>query len=577
MAMLSRAAAEAWSTYLKQRDERPEDVIRCDYGVFNLRNIVFQRAMSLLQGVFLRQYDSVCLRDYVKKNSGTIIPLRNPSTWFLIFRHSADIPQVEGRQFGPDYMCCDEKLEAVGILAVKLPDGDRKRVQETTCVLLVGQYGFVYVYDWDSDGLFQIANSVKELAQYGLIMCESVYRHPQTPFATTEPRHQIEKFLCLDPTDAHAVAKVAEEFHGLNLVIKTPGRSEADPLLLLGSVENLRMVYPFAKMRPGNYEDLISYINQRLCCRWYVLGITGRYAAFGVLLTCGVIVLDECGVCYVLRIDDCDLYRVADSIHMLFKCGFLKLRGMLRFDRGMRGESRLEHAPSCDHYNRREDLSWCSMLGTVSRDQLESAYDWLTRTSRCYDKIPTSPCWGRTDLLPTGVLQENQNWCFPWNSVTPLAAPQHGAWEEHDELTAKVRSFRVFRVSKGYAPRTLRGDEETEDEYEDTTGEEGNEPEENDETADDDNHTQPSSPLHNGSVGDSEDVSSLSEDEPFQPPPELVALIKKEWQQDDEQATSEREIWLRRGKRAQAMLTCYSHLKRVSIYDPLNIGVNCFD
>ncbi|QQL09789.1 Ba203 [Baboon cytomegalovirus] len=577
MALLSRAAAEAWGTYLKQRDDRPEDVIRCDYGVFNLRNIVFQRAMTMLQGIFLRQYDPVCLRDYVKKHASTMIPLRNPSSWFLIFRCGADIPQVEGRQFGTDYMCCDETLEAVGILAVKLPDGDRKRVQETTCVLLIGHYGFVYVYDWDTDGLFQVTNTVKELAQYGLLMCESVYRHPHTPFSTTEPRYQVEKFLCLDPTDARAVANVAEEFRGINLVIKTPGRAEADPLLLLGSVENLREVYPFAKMRPTNFEDLIKYINQRLCCRWYVLGITGRYAAFGVLMTCGVIILDECGVCYALRVDESDLYRIADNIHMLFKCGFLKLRGMLRFDRGMRGEARLERAPGCDHFNRQEDLSWCSMLGTVSRQQLDSAHDWLTRNSRCYDKVPTSPWWGRTDLLPTGVLQENQNWCFPWTNVTALAAPQHGGWEDHDEVTTKVPHHRVFRVNKGYPPRTIRGDQDTdEEEDEDDDEDDENEPQENDE-----NQTQsPSPPLVNGSLGDSEDeTSSLSGDEApsQQPPQELLDLIKKEWQNEDELVTCERELWLRRARRADAMVTCSCRLQRVSIYDPLNIGLDYFE
>nr|AAC27791.1 unknown [macacine betaherpesvirus 3] len=574
MTLLSRSAAEAWGTYLKQRDERPEDVIRCDYGVFSLRNLVFQRCLTMLQGVYLRQYDQPCLREYIKKNSGTIIPLRNPCSWFLVLRSGIDIPQVETRSFD-EYLCCKEKLEALGILGVQLRDGsDRKKIQETTCVVLLGSYGFVYVYDWDSDGLFQIGTSLKELAHHGLLTCESVYRHPQTPFSTTEPRFQVEKLLCLDPTDARGLAKTAEEFHGVNVVVKTPGRSEADPLLLLGTVEKLRQMYPFAKMRADNFSNLIKYINQRMCCRWYVLGVTGRYANFGILLTCGIILLDECGVCYVLRIDESDVFRLADNIQMLFRCGFLKLRGITRFDRGLRGEARLESECYCYHGARKQDLSWCSMVNTVTAEQLCGAYDWLTRSNRAHDKIPTSCCWGRSDLMPTGVLQENQNWCFPWSSVTVLQGPQSGAWQENDELTEKTSDGTVmFRVDRGFSPRTVKFEGESDDYTE--------------EEEDDDNQSE-ETPQHqpvvivshetNGSVDsyDDESESSLSSDTHDPPPPDIMAIIQKEWQ-NEEPVTNERELLLRRARRAKHMKKWHCSLERVSIYDPLNANIHCFD
>lgn len=127
MSLLTKAAAEAWGTYLRQRDERCEDAIRCDYGVFQFRNTVFQKTLSMLQGLYLRQYDPPALRTYVQRHQGTTVALRNPANWFLVMREQAAIPQIYARSLAADYLCCDDTLEAVGVLAVRPPDSDLTR------------------------------------------------------------------------------------------------------------------------------------------------------------------------------------------------------------------------------------------------------------------------------------------------------------------------------------------------------------------------------------------------------------------------------------------------------------------
>ncbi|AAM00801.1 tegument protein US22 [Panine betaherpesvirus 2] len=600
MSLLTKAAAEAWGTYLRQRDERCEDAIRCDYGVFQFRNTIYQRTLSLLQGLYLRQYDPDALRSYVRQHRGTTVALRNPANWLLVLRETAAIPQIYARSLASEYLCCDDDLEAVGVLAVRPADDDPHRhtkwAQEVPCVLMMGKHGTVYVYDWETDGLYEVASDLKVFAKNGLLWCEYVYRHPQTPFSTTEPRYHVQKFLCADPTDAVAVAQTAREMSGLNLVIRTPGRTEVEPLLMLGSVEALRACRPFDHMSAAEFRELRVFIRQRLCCEWYVVGMMGYYLAYGPFVPSGVVLLDQFGVVYFLKIEDSDLYRLADNFHMFLKCGLLKTRGLCRFDRGLRGECRLEELPVCHHTLKKNMLRWHGALGTITRAQLESALDWFLRPSRGQDKVPNNNvAWGRTDLLATGALQDHhQSSFFPAQRLETLPALQGGLWEDNDETTQAVEGQRCFRVAKCFPPTPhmpynecgvelscqLSSDEDeaprqprrvapragnpphtpypsdNEEGVEDAPRDEGDTPAPPTEPmpAEEDDETEiPSSQLGREEEGDGE-----GDDAGGGPPVYQSECLP----------TTEREAWLHRGRRAKAMHDCGHTLKQVVIPEP---------
>ncbi|AHJ85238.1 tegument protein US22 [Human betaherpesvirus 5] len=568
MSLLTKAAAEAWGTYLRQRDERCEDAIRCDYGVFQFRNTVFQKTLSMLQGLYLRQYDPPALRTYVQRHQGTTVALRNPANWFLVMREQVAIPQIYARSLAADYLCCDDTLEAVGVLAVRPPDSDltrnTKQAQELPCVLMLSHYGTVYVYDWETDGLYEVASDIKAFSKNGLLWCEYVYRHPQTPFATTEPRYHVQKFLCTDPTDAAAVAKTAREMSGLNLVIRTPGRTEVEPLLMLGSIEGLRACRPFDHMPAADFRDLLNFIRQRLCCEWYVVGLVGYYLAYGPFVPSGLVLLDKFGVVYLHKIEDSDLYRIADNFHMFLKCGLLKLRGLCRFDRGLRGECRLEELPVCHHTLKRDVLRWHGALGTITRSQLESALDWFLRPTRGTDKVPNnSSAWGRTDLLPTGALQDNQNWAFPSHSVETLPALQGGLWEDNDETTQTVDGQRCFRMPKFFPPPMCRA----------PYNECGVELPGGD-SSDEDESGRPRRIANR--IGDTPETPCNSENEDdttvegTSGGPE--AMDSQAPYPSEDSPTTEKEAWLQRGRRAKAMHARGHTLKQVPIPEPDQMG-----
>ncbi|AEV80992.1 tegument protein US22 [Saimiriine betaherpesvirus 4] len=546
MPLTSKSTCVAWTQYLKSHDDRPEHVVRCDFGVAYTRRSVFQQMMLMLHGLFIRMHDHSALRDYVQKNQGVAICLRNPGTWFLVLRDSSDIAPVRGRRLDREYLCCDENLMTVGVLAVRASGGEDKILSETTCVMLLGATGAVYVYDWKVDALFQVAQNLEDLAENGLMWCDSVYKHPSTPYSTVEPRYHVDRLLSADCRDVKALAEIALDLKGLNLVITTPGENTREPLLLLGDVNQLRKSKPFVAMSDEAFEEMCRRITCRLCCQWHVLGVTGYYMKVGTFATMAVVILDRFGAVYALKSEDGDLHRLADDIQMFFRIGYLKLKGSYRFDRGCRGEALLETKPHCSHWCSRDAMPAYKQY-PITQEEMESCFDWLTRPTLMREELQFDDVLGRTDMVPTGTLMENQNWTFPVGSIQTLPENEDGAWQEDDIITTAFDGKRCFRAPRSFGPEEDEDEDSCHDAIVHDIGSEPN-----------DEHRSPEKvPLSppSPSASESSEISSTSKIHP-----ELQKHDTANW----EEVTLEKEAWKHRVIRAQLMWRYQCPVPKVS-------------
>ncbi|AEV80849.1 tegument protein US22 [Aotine betaherpesvirus 1] len=534
MAVLPKTTAMAWSQYLKTHDDRAEDVVRCEFGPMYTRKSIFHQTMLMLHGIFVRVHDHAALREYVQKNTGTAICLRNPGTWFLVLRDGTEIPSVRGRRFDLDYLCCNEALQTVGILAVRSMGSEEKMLMETSSVLMLGATGAVYVYDWVTDALFEVAQNLEDFAEGGLIWYDSIYKHPATPYSTVEPRYHVDRFLAADPKDANAMAAVAHELRGLNLAVVTPGENEREPLLLLGELSLLRKMKPFIAMSDEDFAEMCDVITKTLCCLWRLIGVAGYYLKVGAFVPAAVIICDRFGAIYALKGEDGYICRLADDIQMFFRMGYLKLKGSYRYDRGCRGEARLECKPQCSHRYNRSGMEALAEY-PMTEGEMEWYFDWLTRPT-LKDEITFESPLGRTDLVPTGILTENQNWAFPCGSISTTPVSQDGAWQEKDLIATPFEDKRCFRAPRVFTTQCDDPDYEIEHDGDSRASEKSD---------------LEKVPLSSSPPSPSPSKSSsLSTNNDKPRHPEVEKFESRNW---EEEITTEKDAWTARVQRAQLM------------------------
>ncbi|AAK57029.1 T5 [Tupaiid betaherpesvirus 1] len=338
--------------------------------------LAFQQTLENLQGLYLCHGSAELLRAYVTANDGLLLRLRNPATWYLMVTPSGAVFETRERQDFSRYLCCGqpEPLEMVGVLVIRLGE---ITYEMSTCAVYLGGYGRVYVYDWDTDGLFHVASSLRHLAGRGLRDCEPVYRHPLTPYLTTQPAELVRALLEAAASGPGAVAAVAAHYWGRNLVLRTPDR-EPSPLLLHGSARALSGAFPFVTMTAEAYRGFARYVSERLACPWYVLGAVGSYSSDGLFTARVVVILDVAGAVYGVRAaDPRGLCRLADDLPMFFKIGLLKEAEVNRYDRNGRGEGRLEKVPRCFHGGEARRRALQERGRRLNQQDLRSALDWF--------------------------------------------------------------------------------------------------------------------------------------------------------------------------------------------------------
>lgn len=423
---------------------------------------MFQACFRNLKEFFLRQNDLPALEQQVRRDEGDMIRLRNPHTWYLVVRSAEKIPPVRCRDFSR-YLCCESRLVTLGVLAVRKAAG---LLEEMPCAMLLSERSNVYVYDWLTDGMFLVAEGLRTLADRGLLDLEAVYRHAATPLATKEPSYLVAPMLSLCD-DVGGLMEFARRMNGDDVWLRTPGRLSYS-LKLLGSVENLRKLSPYAFMTEEQLQGYLEYVTVTIRCPWHVLGAVGLYTARGVFVTNNLVLSDVFGRIYATNGTDGEIYRAADNIKMFFKIG-LRKRDNKRFDRNYRGQERLEQKTICSHgrWDDDRDLQYMIERGLrLTPSSMEGAYKHTLRHAldphsgvhwECLDEI------SEEDLL----CQRKQRIAKQHGSLEAPARIMDGLWIEKDVDDPRAKTFRcpTAKGPRWYMPLQYRWDSPDEDKF----------------------------------------------------------------------------------------------------------------
>lgn len=380
---------------------------------------LFRLALEGMRELFLAQNDMTRLSREVARLEDTLIRLRNPATWYLRVRRGEHVPQTRDRDFSA-YVCCDSRMCVLGtLLAPRCDDGT---LEPVPAALLLSSRGRVFVYDWDTDGMLLVAPSLSKFADRGLLLCETVYRHPSTERCTHEPADLIS--VLASCSDGAGLAAVCTTHRYREIVLKTPGR-DTSLLRLLGSTDALMKHIPYCLLDQDGIDHFRKFISLTIRCPWYLVGATGRFHERDGFVPDTLILTDMFGVIYGIEHHGRHVYRLADDINMFLRAGTLK-RYMSRFDRNYASEGRLEPLPSCHHphWGYGDGLDFLKARGhQIERRDMEAALRWALCRG-----IYTTPAfgWENMDQIPLTEL---------WHGMQQVIPPEDSPVKNQDRVT----------------------------------------------------------------------------------------------------------------------------------------------
>lgn len=349
----------------------------------------FMRVMGDFRDFFLVQGNRIQLELTAKGMSGHRLSLGIPFNWYLEVRSADELPELADH-ITDDLLCCRESITPIGRCVVEMPGGTFVR---TGIVLMMGYRTRVYAYDTKSECLVMAGYHLDDLARFGLIMCECIYRVPQTPYSTRHPR-QIVHGLLFRSGDAWALAAFAAAHAGKDINLHTPGR-RARPLRLVAGFMGLSELWPFAALSDSSMRRCRRALTLRFCCSWYVIGATGTYRSSGFFHTNHVIIVDRFAAVYTLEIRSGDCYRIADNMHEFFKGGLTKTVVLRRYDHALRSAARLERVPRCHHVPYEVLRPPHTVYAACVSHEYYGQYAWLCRPGRFKEGMMCT--WDRDD------------------------------------------------------------------------------------------------------------------------------------------------------------------------------------
>ncbi|AKI12723.1 protein US23 [Human betaherpesvirus 5] len=373
-----------WRT--RWEDGAPTFTRNDEFLYCHTRYETFLRVMGDFQGIFECQYSADVLRDWVRNHVDQVLSLGIPHNWFLQVRPGSTMPELRD-QLLDDVICCPERLIVLGKCVIMVED----HYEETELVLCMGGGTRLYIYEPSQEILLLCARHLDELARYGMMYTEAVYRQPQTPFATRVP-HDVVAMLLRHGHDADALAACVGEHHGRDVNFHTPGR-HAKTLKLLTSFGCLTDCWPFEVAPAARLAECEMYVTLQLRCRWYLLGAVGSYRAGGFFDTSFLIVFDRFCRFYVVIVKSHldrspplqrlagEIYRLADSLEELFRAGLMKVYVRRRYEHGLRRAARLERNGGCVHMGEAARLHFTMFDSGVDRDYARQ-FRWLCRGDR---------------------------------------------------------------------------------------------------------------------------------------------------------------------------------------------------
>ncbi|APT40077.1 Rh204 [macacine betaherpesvirus 3] len=384
---------------------RPDDFPYC-----HARYDTYLRVMADFKDLFLRQANIDSVRVWVRERIDHVLCLGIPCNWFVHVRPGSHMPELRD-QLLDDITCCRERMAVIGKCIMWVQD----RFVETELIMCMASDTKMYIYEPSQDILILAAEHLDELARYGLLHAECVYRQFYTPYATRVP-HDVVSAMLTQAHDADSLAQCVGAYHNRDVNLHTPGR-HADTLKLLANFGCLSDLWPFEAIDPYHLAECQMYLSLRLRCRWYIMGAVGTYRLGGFFEVSSVVIFDRFGRIYTVIVRPytdrtshvClapgNVYRMADTLSEFFKGGLMKLYVRRRHEHHLRTIARLERGVRCIHLDETYRLHFTAFDHGVSRDFVRQ-YRWLCRPDRFRaDMITTWDGWDAFTIWHTRVLR----------------------------------------------------------------------------------------------------------------------------------------------------------------------------
>ncbi|AWV68225.1 m139 protein [Murid betaherpesvirus 1] len=377
---------------------------------------------------------------------GKPLVLRYPENWYLIPQRRSEIRVLRGVDLS-DYLCCGDaagELTPLGVCAARSPD---LHFRETPCALAMDERGRFFLYDAESDGLYYAARNIDQLARRGLSLCEPVYRDGGAVVSMPKPKTLVRKIVSAAVVGLENVSATVTAFRGSTIALQDPVSGRRETFQVFGA-SDLKRKPPFSQMEDTTYTLVREYITFRLAEAWTVIGAVGEYRDDGFVFEASTVVLVGArGTVYGFCLLSNDVFRIAEDISVFFKRGGVSGAAVPnRFDRGARGELRLERPPLCPHKDEgRPPIAASLASQDITRRDLEDWYRWrLGAKSRLQDGVALSNVSEAKRQLTHPAKG------IPVSIVTAESYHPRGEPEEaFESLSGQTRPYRYPRVCDG--------------------------------------------------------------------------------------------------------------------------------
>lgn len=351
-----------------------------DHEKQRLSHKLYINMLREFRPLFLAVPNADRIVDTVKKLVNKPLHLRFPENWYLLPQKAVHIRVLKTVNVN-EYVCCNSYLIPLGACAARSPD---LQFRETPCALLMDGRGRFFLYDSESDGMYFAAMNLEQLARQGLSLCEPVYRDDGAVMCMPKPKNVVRKLISAAVIGMENVCAAVSMFKGITVSATDPATNTIRTLQIFG-VEELRRKIPFAAMDDDLYTMMLNYIGFRLAETWVVLGGIGSYDGNDPFFTVSTIVIVGArGTVYGFVVQKNDIFRMAEDLSVFLRRGAGSICN--RFDRGARGELRLEQCPICPHVPSRSSQMLKSIKINVTRRDMKNWYHWLTHTHPTHTK-----------------------------------------------------------------------------------------------------------------------------------------------------------------------------------------------
>ncbi|YP_214143.1 US22 family homolog [Murid betaherpesvirus 1] len=371
---------------------------------------------------FLTQTSERSLKKTVKRESGTKLCVGYPPGWWLAVVPRGELVEMDGRDLRP--------ILPTGEWVVVLGEIRSPMVQHTSLYLAMGKESRMFVYSAEEDAIALAANDLDEFSRIGLLTVEFIYRVPLSIPLKKDPVWDAIG-LCVTGYDLN---RHLSTYRNSVIELRTPGKQETNPLILLDRLELCCKYWPLVAMDKSRIDGLIRYASRKMSSRWYTLGLVGVYRDTGVFHGAQLLVFDDSGSIFYLSLISGELWRLADSAAELRRMGLLKIfTAGRRVDRDLAGSVRLEPPPDQElwFHSRPAATHLCVDVAPPGEAQLAQQFAWISRPGRAEilseEETAVADAFLRLSRLKVTVTEENSSRVLCTHVAAP-PEPGRAAW-----------------------------------------------------------------------------------------------------------------------------------------------------